>query len=38
MEILRKLFMWILNLVVIELKWLKEKVNGMIERYIEKFR
>jgi len=38
MEILRKLLMWIPNLVVIEPKWLKEEVDGMIDRYIEKFR
>ena len=38
MEILRKLLMWIPNLVVIEPKWLKEEVDKMIDRYIEKFR
>jgi len=30
--------MWIPNLVVIEPKWLKEEVDKMIDRYIEKFR
>ena len=38
MEILRKLLMWIPNLVVIEPKWLKEEVDSMIDRYIERFR
>jgi len=38
MEILRKLLMWIPNLVVIEPKWLKEEVDKMIDKYIERFR
>jgi len=38
MEILRKLLMWIPNLVVIEPKWLKEEVDSMIDSYIEKFK
>ena len=37
-EIIRKLLMWIPNLVVIEPKWLKDEVDSMIDEYIDKFR
>ena len=36
-EIIRKLLMWIPNIVIISPKWLKEEFDGYIKKYVKKY-